>query len=51
MQQQQIDNIGEAIYNIQLRLRRDIQEAVQRGTFHEQQQDQQQEQQQEQQQQ
>ena len=49
VQQQQIDNIGEAIYNIQLRLRRDIQEAVQRGTFHQQQgqqQDQQQEQQQ-----
>ena len=37
VQQQQINRIGEAIYEIQLRLRRDIQEAVQRGTFHQQQ--------------
>lgn len=42
VQQQQINNIGKEIYHIQLRLRRDIQEAVQRGTFQDQQQDQQQ---------
>ena len=49
VQQQQINNIGRAIYEIQLRLKRDIQEAVQRGTF-DQQQGQQQDQQEQQQQ-